>query len=63
MLSPDALAGLIEEYVSREGTDYGHRDISLADKKAQVITQLDSGEVVISYDAETDTTDLRQKNA
>ena len=25
-LSPEALRGLVEEFVSREGTDYGHVD-------------------------------------
>lgn len=49
-LSADALEGLIEEYVTREGTDYGHEDYSLADKVAAVRRQIESGQVLIHYD-------------
>ncbi len=50
-LSEDALQGLIEEYVTREGTDYGHQDYSLADKVAAVLGQLQRGEAQIQYDS------------
>jgi hypothetical protein len=30
MLSPEALHGVIEAFVTREGTDYGTQDVSLA---------------------------------
>ena len=33
-LSADALDGILEDFVTREGTDYGDYDYSLADKKA-----------------------------
>ncbi len=49
-LSEDALQGLIEEYVTREGTDYGHGDHSLADKVATVHRQLQRGDAIIHYD-------------
>ena len=49
-LSPEALQGLIEEYVSREGTDYGHTAYSLAEKVAAVKRQLETGRAVIVYD-------------
>ena len=39
-LSPDALRGLVEEFVSREGTDYGHVDRSLESKVRDVMRQL-----------------------
>jgi uncharacterized protein YheU (UPF0270 family) len=51
MLSPDALRGLIEAFVTREGTDYGLQDIPLATKVFQVQQQLDAGTAVIVYDA------------
>src|SRR5262249_9009076 len=41
MLSPDALRGLIEAFVTREGTDYGLQDMPLATKVFQVQQQLD----------------------
>lgn len=49
-LSDDALHSIIEEFVSREGTDYGDYDYSFADKKAQVLTQLQQGTAVILFD-------------
>ncbi len=48
-LSPDTLNTLIEHFVLREGTDYGLREYSLAQKVAQVRTQLETGEAVIVY--------------
>jgi len=49
-LSPDALRGLVEEYVSREGTDYGQTDWTLEEKVSQVFRQLDRGEARIVFD-------------
>lgn len=51
-LSPTALRGLVEEYVSREGTDYGEGEWSLEDKVEQVLQQLRRGEARIVFDAE-----------
>ncbi len=52
-LSPDALRGVIEAFVTREGTDYGVQDVSLATKVFQVQQQLDAGTAVIVYDEHT----------
>jgi uncharacterized protein YheU (UPF0270 family) len=49
-LSADALRGVIESFVLREGTDYGARDVSLEDKVAQVLRQLECGEARIMFD-------------
>ena len=54
-LSTEALTGLIEEYVTREGTEYGRTDISLQHKVDQVRTQLRAGEAVILYDPDVQT--------
>ncbi|VAW88091.1 FIG01199774: hypothetical protein [hydrothermal vent metagenome] len=48
-LSPDALRGLIEDFVTRNGTDYGDIEVSLETRIAQVMRQLKSGDVVIAY--------------
>ncbi len=53
-LSDDALRGVIEDFVSREGTEYGAHEISMADKVIQVHRQLQKNEVVIVFDAQTD---------
>jgi uncharacterized protein len=54
-LSPDALRGLVEEFVSREGTDYGHVNRALEGKVAEVYRQLESGEARIVFDLESET--------
>jgi uncharacterized protein YheU (UPF0270 family) len=57
-LSSDTLEAIIEEFITREGTDYGEREYSLAAKVEQVKQQLQRGEVIINYDAETQTCHL-----
>ena len=49
-LSADALDAILEDYVSREGTDYGDYSFSLSDKKAQVLSQLKSGQATLMFD-------------
>jgi len=49
-LSPEALRGLLEEFVSREGTDYGLRERSFEAKVRDVERQLESGEARIVFD-------------
>ncbi len=49
-LSPSALDAVIEEFVTREGTEYGHADWSLARKVAQVRAQLERGDAWLDYD-------------
>lgn len=49
-LSEEALHGVVESFVLREGTDYGERDVSHADKVAQVMRQLERGEARILFD-------------
>ena len=49
-LSDEARRGLIEEFITREGTEYGHAEHSLDDKVKQVEQQLDQGEARIVYD-------------
>jgi uncharacterized protein YheU (UPF0270 family) len=51
-LSPEALQGLIEEFVTRSGTEYGERETPFETKVAQVWRQLDLGKAVIAYNEE-----------
>ena len=39
-LSPEALQGVVEEFVTRDGTDYGEHEVSLETKINQVLAQL-----------------------
>jgi hypothetical protein len=55
-LSREALRALVEEFVTRDGTDYGAVERSLDAKVADVLRQLDRGEVRIVFDPESETT-------
>ena len=57
-LSAEALAGVIESFVLREGTDYGAREFSLSEKTAQVLRQLERGEAKIMFDPEGETVSI-----
>jgi len=57
-LSAEALDGVIDDYVNREGTDYGHREFDLEQKRAAVLRELTSGRAVITYDPDTQTTTI-----
>lgn len=48
-LAPATLRNLVEEFVTREGTDYG-AEYSLDAKVAQVLRQLEAGKALIVYD-------------
>jgi uncharacterized protein YheU (UPF0270 family) len=54
MLSPAALCGVIEAFITREGTDYGLHEVPLATKVAQGCYQLDAGTAVLVYDEATE---------
>jgi uncharacterized protein YheU (UPF0270 family) len=49
-LSAEALRGVVESFVLREGTDYGSREVSLETKVAEVMGQLERGEARIMFD-------------
>lgn len=57
-LSAPALRGVIEEFITREGTDYGQNEFSLGDKVAQVMHQLKRGEAAIVFDHTTESCTL-----
>jgi len=57
-LSRDALRGVVESFVLREGTEYGARDFSLEEKLAHVYRQLERNEAQIVFDPNTETIDI-----
>ena len=57
-LSEDALRGVLESFVLREGTEYGERDFSLEQKVAHVVSQLKRGEAQIVFDPGSETVDI-----
>ena len=58
-LSADALRGVVESFVLREGTDYGERDFSLEQKVMHVIRQLERGEARVMFDPNTESVDIQ----
>lgn len=61
-LSEEALQGVIEEFVTREGTDYGLMDIPLYKKVNQIKKQLDEGKVFLTYDEDSNTCNIIGEN-
>jgi uncharacterized protein len=57
-LSIQALRGVIESFVLREGTEYGARDYSLEEKVTHVTRQLERGEAQIQFDPSSETVDI-----
>ena len=57
-LSDTALRSVLESFVLREGTDYGEREVSLDQKVAHVLRQLERGEAQIVFDAVLESVDI-----
>ncbi len=57
-LSSQALQGVIEEFVSRQGTDYGETEALPATSFRQVQRKLEKGLAVLVYDDATETTNI-----
>ena len=53
-LSADALRGVVESFVLREGTDYGAQEFSLEQKVAHVIAQIERGEAQVLFDPDSE---------
>jgi uncharacterized protein YheU (UPF0270 family) len=57
-LSPVTLQLLIEEFVTRDGTDYGATEVPLDTRVAQVMRQIERREVLICFDPDTESCTL-----
>lgn len=53
-VSAETLTNLIEEYVTRDGTDYGEQEVSLVTKVEQVRRMLERGECRLMFDEATE---------
>ena len=58
-LSADALRGVIESFVLREGTDYGEKNYSLEQKVVHVVRQLERGEAQVFFDPNTESVGIQ----
>ncbi|WP_133493533.1 YheU family protein [Alcanivorax sp. 24] len=57
-VSAETLTNLIEEYVTRDGTDYGEQEVPLTTKVEQVRRLLEGGECKLMFDEATESVDL-----
>ena len=58
-LKVETLTAIVEEFISREGTDYGDHEISLEQKVLQVMNQLQRGKIVVTFDPKSQSCDLQ----
>jgi len=62
LLSADALRGVAEAFVLREGTDYGAKEFTHEEKVAQVLSALERDEALILFDPESNSVTLRLRD-
>jgi uncharacterized protein YheU (UPF0270 family) len=62
-LSEGALQALIEDFVTRDGTDYGQDEMSMQEKAEHLLALLKTGEVLISYNEESESCGLVNKES
>lgn len=61
-VSPETLNAIIENFVLREGTEYGSEDVSLNDKINQVHQQLKQGTALLVYSELHETVNILPKS-
>lgn len=59
-LQPETLHALIEEFVTRNGTDYGTQEISLETRVRQVLELLRKGKAKVVFDPETESCNIQE---
>lgn len=57
-ISAQALEGLIEEFVTRDGTDYGYDETPLTSRVEQIKKKLKNKEIVVLFNEATDEVNL-----
>ena len=61
-LSSETLDTILDDIVSRDGTDYGEYDLSVAQKRQQALKVLSNGEAVLLFDTESETIKMVPKD-
>ncbi|MEP4147969.1 MAG: YheU family protein [Halioglobus sp.] len=57
-LSAEILQALLEEFASRDGTDYGEVELTMNQKTGNLRRQLECEEVIILFETESEQWDL-----
>lgn len=63
VLSEEILRAIIEEFVSRDGTDYGLVERSFEEKVQNVLDQINRQDVIIQFDQRTESVNLVKKRS
>ncbi len=62
-LDPETLQSLVEDFVTRDGTDYGEVEVSLKTRVEQIMDQLRTGKAVVVFDPVTETANIMDASA
>lgn len=62
MLSAEALRGIAEVFVLREGTDYGAREYTHEEKVGQVLAAIERREALILFDPRSESVTVRLRD-
>ncbi|MBR7888655.1 YheU family protein [Marinomonas sp. A79] len=62
-LAADTLNAILDDIVSRDGTDYGDYDLSMVQKREQALRYLKTGDAVLLFDTESETIKMVLKEA
>ncbi len=60
-MSEGALEGLIQEFVLREGTDYGQNEVTLQKKNEQIKKRLLAGHIFVVFDPKEQSASIVRK--
>ncbi len=62
-LEERTLLALLEDFASRDGTDYGVRELPLDEKVSRLIEQLNASKIVLMYDSDSEEWDLVKRDS
>ena len=60
-INPETLRNMIEEFVSRDGSDWGDTGGSMEDKIKQVLRQFEAGKIKVVYDLTSQSANIVSK--
>ena len=60
-INPETLRNMVEEFVSRDGSDWGDTGGSMEDKIKQVLRQFESGKIKVVFDLTSQSANIVSK--
>jgi uncharacterized protein YheU (UPF0270 family) len=61
-INPETLRNMIEEFVSRDGSDWGDAGGSMEAKIEQVLRQFKAGKIIVAFDLTSQTANIVSKD-